>query len=67
MPDRLAARFAPRDAPSLADAVHPNEVIEPEGPTTQLDLDGADGLVEDPSRVGWLVDTWTHDTPPASR
>ncbi|MFH6678569.1 hypothetical protein [Clavibacter michiganensis] len=64
--ERLAARFAPRDTRSLADAVYPNEVIEPDGPMTALDVDWADGLVEDPSRVGWVVDTWTHDDPPAS-
>ena len=64
--DRLAAGFAPRDARSLADAVYPNEVIEPDGPTTALDVDWADGLVEDPSRVGWVVNTWTHDDPSAS-
>jgi hypothetical protein len=64
--ERLAAQFAPRDARSLADSVYPNEVIEPDGPMTPLDVDWADGLVEDPSRIGWVVNTWTRDDPPAS-
>ncbi|WP_043671076.1 hypothetical protein [Clavibacter michiganensis] len=65
--ERLAPLFDPRDAESLASAVYANEIADADGPTTQLDVDWADGLVEDPSRVGWVVNTWTHDTPPASR
>jgi hypothetical protein len=65
--ERLAVGFDPRDAESLASAVYANEIAAPEGPTTPLDVDWADGLVEEPSRIGWVVDASTHDQAPDPR
>jgi len=55
----LARDFSPNDACSLASAVFANEVGEPDGPTAPLAVDWADGLVDDPSAVGWVVNRWT--------
>ena len=49
-----------------ARAADPGRPDPVDGPMTPLDVDWADGLVADPSRIGWVVNTWTHDDPPAS-
>jgi len=59
MLEELAQRFSPSDARSLASAVFANEVGEPDGPTASLAVNWADGLVDDPSAVGWVVNRWT--------
>ncbi|AJW77850.1 hypothetical protein [Clavibacter michiganensis] len=58
--EELAASFSPNDARSLASAVFANEIGEPDGPTVSLACDWADGLVDDPAAVGWVVNRWTH-------
>jgi hypothetical protein len=62
--ERLAVGFDPRDAENLASAMYANEIADPEGPTTPLDVDWADGLVDDPSCIRWVVDASTYDQPP---
>jgi len=59
MLEELAQDFSPSDARSLASAVFANEVGEPDGPPASLAVDWADGLVDDPSAVGWVVNRWT--------
>jgi len=57
--EELAQDFSPNDACSLASALFANEVGEPDGPATALAVDWADGLVDDPSAVRWVVNRWT--------
>jgi hypothetical protein len=59
MLEELATCFSPNDAQSLASAVFANEIGDPDGPTVSLAVDWADGLVDEPSAVGWVVNRWT--------
>jgi hypothetical protein len=51
-------KFAPLFGPGVTSAqlgeiVASNEIADPGGPGTHLDVDWADGLVPNPSEIGW--------------